>query len=273
MLENGSNRPFGASDGWLNRAVVALHEGDRRLGLSVGPAMPLILQGKAGVQTWSDSTLPELDDDFLRRIRQVYDGDPVFARALDDAMASVKPTPGRSEAVPGKPRESAFELAARVAADLLARDDGPRIAAMDIQGWDTHFSQESRLRKLFEQLSAGVLELRTGLGRAWTRTVVLIVSEFGRTAAENGSRGTDHGTGGLALLAGGAVRGGRVLGRWPGLARTALFEGRDLHPVNALEGLFKGVLLAHIGLDERTVDATILPAGAGTMAMTDLLRR
>ena len=136
-----------------------------------------------------------------------------------------------------------------MAADLLAQPDGPRIAVLKSQGWDTHFAQERRLTALLGDLSRGLLELKRGLGGAWRETVVIVVSEFGRTAAENGSHGTDHGTGGVALLAGGAVAGGRIVGDWPGLSDRALYEGRDVLAANAYERLFKAVLIGHLGLD------------------------
>lgn len=270
MLENGSGRPFGARDGWLNRALTGLGGGDRRMGLALGPSVPLILQGEHGVQAWSDTRLPELDEDFLRRLALVYREDPVFARALADAMGSARPALDTTDRASG--RDRGVVLAAQAAADLLARADGPRVAVMEIQGWDTHFAQAARLDRLFTQLAQAVTALRQGLGDAWQRTVVMIVSEFGRTVAENGNRGTDHGTAGLAMLIGGAVAGGRIAGQWPGLKDAALHEGRDLRPENACESLFKAVLIEHLRVPAGVVEQQVFPDGGRHRPMAGLMR-
>lgn len=171
--------------------------------------------------TWADSPLPKTDEDFLKRLAYTYREDPLFARTLAEAQGSMSPSIERS--MGGRTaRGKEFEIAAKAASQLLARDDGPRIAVMESQGWDTHFGQDWRLAGLLEQLSTGLIALKDGLGAHWRETAVIVVSEFGRTAAENGSRGTDHGIGGLALLLGGAVRGGRVAGAWPELSQSAL---------------------------------------------------
>ena len=270
LLENGSAQPFGARDGWLNRAIVALNDGDRRLGLSLGPTVPLILQGAAQVQTYAVSPLPEVDDDFLFRMGHLYQGDPLFARAFAAAQGGAEPD---VEGMGGAPlARQEFAISARVAADLLAQDQGPRIGVLEMQGWDTHFAQPGRLNGLLTALANGIIALRDGLGPAWQETVVMVASEFGRMAAENGSRGTDHGTGGLALLAGGAVAGGRIAGAWPGLSQAALFEGRDVAPLNAMEGLFKGVLRDHLGVTEGVLNDLIFPGDSADPTFDGLVR-
>ncbi|MCL4676807.1 MAG: DUF1501 domain-containing protein, partial [Pararhodobacter sp.] len=270
MLENGSGRPFGARDGWLNRAILGLTDGDRRLGLSLGPSVPLILQGEAEVQTYANSPLPEVDEDFLTRLGALYRTDPVFAEAFENARMSANPGPIEMRAAPLARQD--FAISARVAADLLRQPQGPRIAAMEMQGWDTHTGQDWRLDRLLASLAQGVQDLRDGLGPVWQRTVVMIASEFGRTAAENGSHGTDHGTGGLAMLAGGAVSGGRIAGHWPGLSQASLYEGRDLAAVNDCESLFKAVLIAHLGLDPGYVEDAVFPDSRGAAPMEGVIR-
>lgn len=270
MLENGSGRPFGARDGWLNRAILGLNGGDLRLGLALGPTVPLILQGAASVQTYANSPLPEVSGDYLTRLGALYRGDPVFAQAFEAAQGS--PDPNMSDPGNGPLARQDFAVSARVAAELLALPDGPRIAAMEMQGWDTHTGQMWRLNQLLAQLVQGLVDLRAGLGPAWRDTVVMVASEFGRTAGENGSQGTDHGTGGLALLAGGAVAGGRIAGDWRGLSVSALFEGRDVAPLNACEGLFKAVLSAHLGLAESHVERLVFPDSAGIVPTEGVLR-
>ncbi|MGE3642636.1 MAG: DUF1501 domain-containing protein [Beijerinckiaceae bacterium] len=272
MLENGSGKPFGARDGWLNRAILGLNGGDRRMGLALGPSMPLLMQGQAHVQQWAPSVLPKADTEFLAALSRVYTADPLFSAALADAQGALKPKLDEAEMTNRAPRNRQFSVAAKAAAQLLARADGPRVAVMDMQGWDTHFAQEVRLTNLFRQLSQGLLELRSGLGDAWGRTAVLVVSEFGRTAAENGNRGTDHGTGGLAMLAGGAIAGGRIAGRWPGLSHNSLFEGRDVAAVNDYESIFKAALIAHLGVRPAFVEDRVFPASRSSPPMERLFK-
>lgn len=271
MLENGSGKPFGARDGWLNRAITGMNENNRKLGLALGPAVPLILQGAAHVQTWAQSSLPKADEDFIMRLSRVYATDPLFAAALADATGTIKPDLDKND-MARVPRNRQFAIAAKAAAQLLAREDGPRIAVMESQGWDTHFAQETRLSNLLGQLAQGILDLKQGLGQAWSKTAVIVVSEFGRTAAENGSRGTDHGTGGIAMLAGGAVAGGRIGGLWPGLSQKALYEERDVRAVNDYVSLFKAALTIHLGMELAVVEDRIFPASAKAKPMQGLFR-
>lgn len=274
VLENGSGKPFGARDGWLNRAITGLNGGERRLGLGLGPAVPLILQGKARIQTWAQSTLPEVDEDFLARLAFTYEADPIFGQALADARnAPDAMSDSMQKRKSRTPRNKEFEKAASAAATLLASSGGPRIAVMESQGWDTHFAQDRRLTSLLGQLARGIITLRDGLGDAWQRTTVVVVSEFGRTAAENGTRGTDHGTGGLALLAGGGVKGGKVGGRWPGLSPAGLYQNRDLHPTTSLESIFKAALIDHLRLSPSYVEDTVFPDSRDIPPLSGAFRR
>jgi len=270
MLENGSGRPFGARDGWLNRAILGLNEGDRRLGLALGPSVPLVLRGSADIQTYAHSPLPEVDDDFLARLGNLYRNDPVFAQAFRAAQGAADPA--MAGMIDGPLANQDFAVSARVAAEYLVRDDGPRIAVMEMQGWDTHIGQLGRLNRLLSGLSQGITDLRAGLGDAWQNTVVVVASEFGRTAAENGNYGTDHGTGGLAMVAGGAVSGGQIAGDWPGLSARSLFEGRDVAALNDCESIFKAVLIGHLGLDEGYVERVVFPDSQTSGPMHGLIR-
>lgn len=268
MLENGSGKPFAARDGWLNRAIIGMNGGDRRLGLSLGPQMPLILQGDAHVQSWAPSALPKPDEDFLVSLSRVYANDPLFANALADATGAQKPDMAKEDMQNRAPQNRQFELAVKAASQLLARGNGPRVAVLESQGWDTHFAQEVRLNNLFGQLAQGIETLKSGLGESWRRTAVIVVSEFGRKAAENGARGTDHGVGGLAIIAGGMVRGGRIAGTWPGLSAKALHEGRDVAPANACESIFKAALIAHLGIAQTFIEDNVFP-GSGAIRPMD----
>jgi len=270
MLENGSAKPFGARDGWLNRALASLGAGARPGGLSIGPTVPLILQGEARVRTWSAGSLPKADDDFLRQLAVIYEGDPLFARALAVARGATAPTLAGMTDTPARNRS--FVTAARASAELLSAAQGPRVAVMESNGWDTHFAQERRLSNLLGELAQVLLALRDGLGAHWTRTAVIVVSEFGRTVAENASQGTDHGVGGLAMLAGGAVHGGRIVGHWPGLSAGALHEGRDLRPTSHYESIFKAALTTCLGIGERALEETVFPQSREARPMEGLFR-
>ena len=260
LLENGSGKPFGAHDGWLNRAIAGLGETDKRLGLSLGARTPLILKGDANIQTWSESELPDVSDVFLDRLDDIYASDPLFSSALMDARAATDPMlmdPMMRQKLLGG---ESLRRSAEAAGQLLAMAEGPRIAVLESQGWDTHFDQMSRLSRLFKELDSAVANLKSGLNPVWDKTVIMVVSEFGRTVAENGNRGTDHGTGGLVFLAGGAVKGGRVAGDWPGLEQRALYEGRDLMPVNSCEAIFKTMLMSHLGVSEAHIAEQVFPS-------------
>ena len=158
-----------------------------------------------------------------------------------------------------------------VAAGFMAAADGPRLGFVEDSGWDTHSQQAPVLARKLAELDAGLRAFRDGSGAGWSRTVVAVVTEFGRTAAANGTAGTDHGTGGLAFLAGGAVRGGRVAGDWPGLAPADLNEGRDLRATSDLRALFKGVLGPHLGLTESVLETQVFPDSRKVRALDGLL--
>jgi uncharacterized protein (DUF1501 family) len=169
------------------------------------------------------------------------------------------------------PNRNAFPALAAAAGMLLAADDGPRLAAMELGGWDTHTDQAGRLNGTLRQLDAGLVALRSGLGAAWTRSVVFVVTEFGRTARVNGTRGTDHGTGTVAFVLGGAVAGGKLRVDWPGLGPGRLLEDRDLQPTADLRSVAKGLLAEHLRLDPRSADR-IFPDSRAASPMSGLLR-
>jgi uncharacterized protein (DUF1501 family) len=175
---------------------------------------------------------------------------------------------------PGTNNAGAMRLVARGAAKLMAADDGPRIAALAFDGWDTHANEGGpvgRLALLLSGLDGALVEFESGLGERWRDTVLVIATEFGRTARINGTQGTDHGTGTIALLAGGAVQGGRVIADWPGLKPASLYEGRDLSPTTDLRAVIKGVLHDHLGLAERVLAGTVFPDSAPLKPMKGLV--
>ena len=273
VLENGTDIPYGAQDGWLNRALLKLNDGDRRLGLSVGHSVPLVMRGDARVQTWAPTNLPQADDDFLARLAYVYEQDTMLADALREARQSQDVASGmmdRGTSGPG-PRGQ-YKVLSQAAGRLLAAPGGPRIAVFEAGGWDTHFGQIFRLRQQLGELAAGLMTFKQNLGPAWDKTAVIVLSEFGRTAAENGSRGTDHGVGGIALLLGGAVAGGRFAGEWPGLSEKALYEGRDVRPTTDYRGLLKAMLRDRMGLDEAFIEDKVFPGSRTVKTANGLFR-
>jgi uncharacterized protein (DUF1501 family) len=250
VLEIGAASADRTGEGWLNRVLPALGadavEPGSEAAVAVGTSVPLLLRGPAPVAAWSMDGLPDPDGDTLARLQALYAGDEFLGPRLEAALAA-DAMAGASAAGEGEVRGRREPELARAAGRMLAHEDGPRIATLDFDGWDSHAAQDAmrwRLRVLDQALAT----LQEGLGPAWSRTVVMVVTEFGRTVAPNGTGGTDHGTGGAAFLLGGAVRGGRVLADWPSLAPAALRDGRYLRPTLDLRAVFKGVLGDHLGV-------------------------
>jgi uncharacterized protein (DUF1501 family) len=190
---------------------------------------------------------------------------PALARAVETAEivadAGMPAAGGRAR---GRFGPGAYRALAVAAAKLLAAPQGPAAAVLAFDGWDTHVNQggaDGQLAQRLAGLDAALAALKAGLGPAWAQTAVVVATEFGRTAAENGNRGTDHGTGAAAFVLGGAVKGGRIIGDWPSLAK--LHENRDLAPANDLRGLFATVLEEHWGLERRFLTQTVFPGLAG----------
>lgn len=288
LLENGTTRPRGAADGWLNRALGLLgggRSGDQRLGLAVGQTVPLVLRGATPVGAWAPQQLPELNVDFMARLAQLYAPDPVLgpairegmrAQAMNDSVLRDGEVGGRMAQGGNGPRgPRSVAAAAQAVGRLLGAAQGPRVAVIEIGGWDTHSGQgllTGRLAPVLRMLGDGLGALKTALGPAWRETVIAVATEFGRTVAPNGTNGTDHGTAGAAFLLGGAVAGGRVIGTWPGLAPNRLLEGRDLAPTTDLTGVLKAVLIGHLGLPLDAVDRVVFPGAAAVAPLPDLLR-
>jgi uncharacterized protein (DUF1501 family) len=282
VLESGFAGPGRVQSGWLNRALDALPKGERVMGervmggLAVGATTPLVLRGAAPTVGWTPAALPQADDDTAARLVELYNHrDPALASALSQGLQLEKAALGDDmKPKPGTNNAGAMRLVARGAAKLMAADDGPRIAALAFDGWDTHANEGGpvgRLAQLLSGLDGALAEFESGLGERWRDTVVVVATEFGRTAQINGTQGTDHGTGTVALLAGGAVKGGRVISDWPGLKPASLYEGRDLAPTTDLRAVLKGVLHDHLGLAERVLAQTVFPDSALVKATPGLV--
>ncbi|MEI9995642.1 MAG: DUF1501 domain-containing protein [Rhizomicrobium sp.] len=247
LLENGAEQPYGLDTGWLNRVLARLPGSGKPLGIALDAHMPLMLRGPAAVTSWAPSLLPPPDGDTADRLAALYgETDAGLARNFTAARGANGMAMGG-----GGPGGGAFPGLMSAAAKFLAAPDGARVAMIEISGWDTHVNQAGPYSPLSTNLLAldrGLDALKAGLGAAWRNTAVIVVSEFGRTVAMNGTQGTDHGTAGAVFVAGGAVKGGRVLADWPGLRPADLYQGRDLKPTTDFRAIASGVLRDHLGL-------------------------
>jgi uncharacterized protein (DUF1501 family) len=276
VLEAGLRAPSTGAGGWLNRALTELAAaGRQRQAVALAASVPLVLRGPFTVSSWAPSRLPDTDDDTLARVRMLYEAaDPTLAERLTEALnARALAGAAGMDGMRGRGGQAVAPLVT-AAARFLAADDGPRIAVIDVGGWDTHANQgagQGQLANRLRALDTGLLSLKDELGARWQDTAVLVVTEFGRTVAVNGTGGTDHGTAGCAFLAGGAVAGGRVIADWPGLRARDLHEGRDLRATLDMRSVFKGLLAQQFGLSEAELAQTVFPDSASVAPMSGLL--
>lgn len=259
MLEAGLADDVGRarrSDGWLNRLLQVTPGIESETGFAIGRDNPRILLGQAPVANWSPGTRLNLGAAAEGLLSYIYHEDQLFRDAASEAMAlarSIDPTGAGAQAVPGLPEHAIAAFAAQ-----RMRGD-TRIVSFSLSGWDTHRGQGPRMHNLLTRLSDTILTLKNGLGETWSQTAVLAMTEFGRTARENGSGGTDHGTGGALLMAGGAVRGGQVYGQWPGLSEADLYDRRDLTPTADVRAYAGAVMQALLAQDRATIERSIFP--------------
>jgi uncharacterized protein (DUF1501 family) len=287
VLESGFAKPAMAASGWLNRAFATIEPEarvDRKGALGVGPVVPLVVRGSAPVLSWTPQRIVPASEDTLMRLIDLYQhADPALARVLQGRLGLMHLasngnmdalTPAQREQLAGLAAVRAyFTEAAGTAAKLMARAEGPRVGALAFNGWDTHIDEGAvggRLGNLLGALDGAIAAIETGMGPAWNETVVVLVTEFGRTAHINGDNGTDHGTGTVALLAGGALKGGRVVTDWPGLKEASLFEKRDLKATTDLRAVLKGVLKDHLRIEDKALANAIFPDSPGVAPMAGL---
>ncbi|MBO0756953.1 MAG: DUF1501 domain-containing protein [Bradyrhizobiaceae bacterium] len=289
VLESGVEKPGASDSGWLNRLLVGLAPEGRistnaGRAFAVGPVTPLIARGPAPILSWAPPRVLPASEDTIARLLELYrHTDPGFARILEDRVKlTAMATEGRMQQMP--PGQNAGPLIARqrayfaeamgAAAKFLAQPDGPRVGALALDGWDTHSNEgigTGQLAQLLGALDAGLGAAKDNMGTAWRETVVVLVTEFGRTARINGTAGTDHGTATVMLLAGGALKGGRVIADWPGLKPTDLLENRDLKPTIDVRAVLKGLLKDHLRADERALVADVFPGSGDVKAIADLI--
>jgi uncharacterized protein (DUF1501 family) len=263
VLESGGSAPFEVKDGWLNRLIALLPKNSAEA-IAITPTVPLALRGTNQVGSYAPSAMKQAPDDLLQRVQELYAQDAQL-HALWSAAMDARGMAGVAV------RQSPAELG-QLAARFLAQKAGARIAMLETGGWDTHSGQTPRMANQLKGLDAMIAALRDGLGPVWADTTVLVATEFGRTAAANGTGGTDHGQASVAMLLGGAVQGGRVLGDWPGLAPANLYQGRDLQPTTSMDALIATVTGECFGIDPERVARTLFPQVPGGKALPRLLR-
>ncbi len=278
LLQLGTEET-GITSGWLNRVLAELPAGGPSLtGLSVGIGTPLLIQGPVKVGSYAPEGFATPSPDLYARIAALNAGDNLLGPAIAEGLqaekfdATVDVMSDDPAGVGVKPaQQTNFAGLAQHAGMLLAADGGPRIAAFQLEGWDTHGNQVAGLKTPLGGLDDGLQALKTALGPSWRQTTVLVITEFGRTAAMNGTRGTDHGTATAAFLLGGDVAGGRVLATWPGLGASQLFQARDLAPTVDVRSLAKGALAAQFGLGNAAL-GRIFPGSDDAAPLNGLLR-
>ena len=285
VLESGGLQPHVIKDGWLNRALGLYGMQGNSLGLAVGQTIPLSLQGKVGVGTWAPSAQGLPEDTMLQALDKLYQRDPLFHTALAQAVDVHNIADGDLGGAEGRKKmggggkslqnKEAMTQTAQAVGKILSDPRGPRIATIEIGGWDTHAQQGTDKGPLANNLAAldtGFGALKEALGEHWKKTVVLAATEFGRTVAQNGTGGTDHGTASCALLLGGAVNGGRVITQWPGLGGNNLYENRDLAPTTDLRQVVKAVLASHLHLDHAAIERNVFPGSAEQRPLEGIIR-
>jgi uncharacterized protein (DUF1501 family) len=264
VLETGGSAAYRLRDGWMNR-LLGLLPTDEAKALALSTTVPMALRGSHEVSSYAQSQLPSPTDDLLTRVSALYASDQqlhgLWNAAMDTRMKAGDPMQGV-----GQNGAAIGALAAK-----MLGGDGARIAMIETNGWDTHSGQRGRLNAQLRSLDQLLAALKAGLGPDWSNTLVVVATEFGRTARPNGTGGTDHGQASAAMLLGGALRGGTVISDWPGLAPAALYEGRDLKPTTDLDALIAGALAQHYGLEPARAMATLFPESRGSVLRQTLI--
>ncbi len=279
VLESGGVRPYELTTGWLGRALAP----SAAKSLALNTTVPLVLRGPGAVDTWAPSALPDPSADLVARLERMYGNDAALATALQRAktLHFDGATPAEVNTMDGKgmnnaARPASFTVLAQRAAEFLSQSNGPQAAVLELGGFDSHANQgnpNGPFSTTLHQLDSGLAALREGLlgSGTWGRTVVVVATEFGREVAVNGTLGTDHGTGGAAFVLGGAVKGGRVIADWPGLAKRERFEGRDLRITTDLRAVLRGVLADHLQVATSSLNTDVFP-GSETIKGLALLK-
>jgi len=265
VLETGGSAAYRLKDGWMNRLLGLLPASEAKA-LALSSTVPMALRGSHEVLSYASSQLPSPSDDLLSRVSALYANDQQL-HALWNAALETRMQAGNSMQQGGGQNGAATgALAAKM---LLG--DGARIAMIETNGWDTHSGQRGRLNAQLRNLDQLLASLKAGLGAEWANTLVVVATEFGRTARPNGTGGTDHGQASAAILLGGAVSGGKVIADWPGLSNASLYEGRDLKPTTDLDSLIAGALSQHYALEPARTVGALFPESRGTAVQQQLI--
>ena len=271
ILETGLDRPVGASDGWLNR-LLQIMEGDRS-GIAIASGMPRSMTGPHAVQTWSPAQLGVVTDEYLERLAVLYRADGALHGRFEAALQQ-QDAVGEEAMAGGGARRGGITPLMRAAARILRQSTGPNVAAVEFSGWDTHANQGAAggaLDRLLGQLADGLVAFRSEMGSSWNDTTVVVMTEFGRTARPNGTRGTDHGTAGAGFVLGPRVARSAVMSDWPGLSAGALYEGRDLKPTLDTRAVLKGVIAGTFDLSGAQADR-VFPDSAAARGLYSMMR-
>lgn len=284
VLESGGLEPYALKTGWLGRALNAT----QGQGVAISTAVPLSLRGVRAADTWAADVMPDPTPELLQRLGRMYEGDAPLAQALhrasdlrrtEDAMSpGMDASAGKGVATAAPPLKG-FAALCRQAGQFLAQEKGPQAAVLEMVGWDSHADQaaaQGALSNNLRQLDAGLSQLRSTLREpsahgTWDRTVVIVATEFGRTVAINGTKGTDHGTGSAAWVLGGAVKGGRVMVDWPGLRPEQRFEKRDLRTTTDLRSVIATLTAAQLRVPTSRMREEVMP-GAALLREEDFLQ-
>ena len=271
ILETGIDRPVGSSDGWLNRLLQVMT--GERSGIAIASGMPRSLTGPFDVQTWSPTQLGAVDDEYLGRLALLYRNDSTLHGRFEAALQQQNLV-GEEPMAGGGARRGGITPLMQAAARILKQDGGPNIAAVEFSGWDTHANQGlagGALDRLLGQLAEGLMAFRAEMETAWANTTVVVMTEFGRTARPNGTRGTDHGTAGAGFVIGPHVARSVVFSDWPGLGDTSLYEGRDLKPTLDTRAVLKGAIAGTFDLAAAQVDR-VFPTSGGVRGAYELMK-
>lgn len=266
VLESGGAAAYRVKDGWLNRMLGLLPQGEARA-IALATAIPLAMRGSNRVGSYAPAALPDATADLLQQVSRLYEGDAQLHGLWNEAM--------RTRALTGDLDRNTTQNAAAtgaLAARLLVPEDGARVMMVETGGWDTHLQQRGRLAGKLKELDALIGALKSGLGPVWAETLVVVATEFGRTVKVNGTYGTDHGTGTVAMLMGGTVDGGRVIADWPGLTDAQLHEGRDLRPTLGLDTVIGSAVARHYDLAPGRTMTTLFPDTKEARFLPDLIR-
>lgn len=282
MMETGTPGTIGTKDGWLNRLLAMLPgPASPTRGVNFGPVVPRIISGKVqvaniGMGKAAAKPTPLDRPDIAASFGSLYSGTDALSTAFREGQESRKELLAHMDeeqimADNGAPQPDGFPADARRLAHLIAKDPSIQIAFLALGGWDTHVNQgnvKGQLGNHLQPLGDGLAALAQGLGPAYQDTVILVISEFGRTVHENGNGGTDHGHGNVVWAMGGPIAGGKVYGAWPGLSSDRLYQGRDLAITTDFRIPIAAVLERHLLLPDRDLNAVFpaMPAGSGSMS-------